>query len=205
MADQLHAGIAHLITRLAELDPPASLDDVSDRELLAHASTSLGTGAAWTGTDLPYPGFEAPAGKARAKPPRCSVVLASRDVQGAHDAPGLFAESMSTPEEACWVELVLAREWRQCEQCPRYAAAFTDRAMRMVAQLATDERILHARVAWIVMASSEERARTDLASWEQLALAEGLPVGAPVIRSLPMQDLQGNAACVTAIVPVQRL
>lgn len=204
MADRMHAGIGRLIMQRSAEDPPASLDDLSDRELLVHAADGVGEDAGWTGLEIPYPGFEAPAGKARAKPPRCSIVLASREVGLGHEDAGLFAGSMCGPEEACWVELVLAREWRQLERCPRYAASFTERAMRMVAQLATDERIVHARLAWILLASSEQRARTDLASWERLALAEGLPVGAPVIRSLPMPDVQGNAACVTAIVPVQR-
>jgi len=205
MVDRLHEGIRCVIARLGQQDPPVSLDDVSDREILMHAADAVGTGAEWTGLDLPYPGFEAPAGKARARPPCCSIVLAPSEVQTLDETTGLFTESTSAPEEACWVELVLAREWRQCERCPRYAVAFTDRALRKVAQLATDERIVHARLAWIVLASSEDRGYTDLASWERLAVAEGLPVGTPVIRSLPMPDLQGNAACITAIVPVQRL
>ncbi len=204
MADRLHAGLAHLITRLAAEDPPTSLDDLSDRQVLKHAAEALGNEADWTGLELPYPGFEAPAANARAKAPRCSIVLAPREVVLGHEAPGLFAGSMCDPEEACWVEVVLAREWRQLERCPRYAASFSDRAMRMAAQLATDERIVHARLAWIVLASSEERGRTDLGSWERLAVAEGLPVGAPVIRSAAMPEVQGNTACITAIVPVQR-
>jgi len=204
MADRLHAGLAHLITCVSAEDPPASLDDLSDGQFLMHAADALGKDAGWTGLELPYPGFEAPSGKARAKPPRCSVVLAPREVAKTDDVPGLFSDATSAPEEACWVELVLAREWRQLERCPRYAAQFTDRAMRMVAQLATDERIVHARLAWVVLASSDDRGRTDLASWERLAVAEGLPIGAPVIRSAPMPDVQGNAACITAIVPVQR-
>jgi hypothetical protein len=204
MADRLHASLAHLITRFGAEDPPASLDDLSDGQIITHAAGALDGDAGWTGLDFPYPGFEAPSRNARAKPPRCSVVLAPREVAPTIDEPGLFSDATSTPEEACWVELVLAREWRQCERCPRYAAQFTDRAMRMVAQLATDERIVHARLVWIVLASSDERGRTDLASWEQLAVAEGLPIGAPVIRSTAMPDVQGNAACITAIVPVQR-
>ncbi len=204
MADRLHASLAHLITRFGAEDPPASLDDLSDGRLIMHAAEALGRDAGWAGLDLPYPGFEAPSGHARAKPPRCSVVLAPREVAQANDEPGLFSDTTSAPEEACWVELALAREWRQLERCPRYAAQFTDRAMRMVAQLATDERIVHARLGWIVLASSDERGRTDLASWERLAVAEGLPIGAPAIRSMPMPDVQGNAACITAIVPVQR-
>ncbi|MEY4102880.1 MAG: hypothetical protein RL461_82, partial [Planctomycetota bacterium] len=71
--------------------------------------------------------------------------------------------------------------------------------------LATDERIVHARLAWVSLASSEDRARADLEVWDRLAVQEGLPVGAPVVRALDMPDVQGNAACVTAIVPVQRL
>lgn len=204
MVDRLHAGFTHLITRISAEDPPASLDDLSDQQLLKHAADALGNEADWTGLELPYPGFEAPAGNARAKPPRCSIVLAPREVRSTADMPGLFTDSMSSPEEACWVEAVLAREWRQFERCPRYATQFTDRAMRMVAQLATDERIVHARLVWIVLASSDERGRTDLASWERLAVAEGLPIGSPTIRSSPMPEVQGNAACVTAIVPVQR-
>jgi len=205
MADRLHASLAQLISCLAAQDPPASLDDLSDGQFLMHAADALGEDACWRGIELCYPGFEAPSGKARAKPPRCSVVLAPREVAKTDDVPGLFSDATSTPEEACWVELVLAREWRQLERCPRYATQFTERAMRMVAQLATDERIVHARLAWVVLASSDERGRTDLASWERLALAEGLPIGAPVIRSATMPDVQGNGACITAIVPVQRL
>gem|GEM_PF-1497560 len=205
MADRLHASLAQLIACLAAQDPPASLDDLGDGQFLMHAADALGEDASWRGIELFYPGFEAPSGKARAKPPRCSVVLAPRELAYPDDAPGLFSDATSTPEEACWVELVLAREWRQLERCPRYAAQFTDRAMKMVAQLATDERIVHARLAWVVLASSEDRGRTDLASWERLAVAEGLPIGAPVIRSVPMPEVQGNAACITAIVPVQRL
>lgn len=204
MADRLHAGLAHLITRLRAEDPPTSLDELSDRQLLKHAAFALGDEADWTGLELPYPGFEAPATNARANAPRCSIVLAPREVGLDHDVPGLFAGSTCDPEEACWVEVVVAREWRQLERCPRYAASFSDRAMRMVAQLATDERIVHARLAWIVLASSDERGRMDLTSWERLAVAEGLPVGAPSIRSTPMPEVQGNAACITAIVPVQR-
>ena len=204
MADRLHAGLAHLITRLRAEDPPTSLDELSDRQLLKHAAFALGDEADWTGLEFPYPGFEAPATNARAKAPRCSIVLAPREVELDHDVPGLFAGSTCDPEEACWVEVVVAREWRQLERCPRYAASFSDRAMRMVAQLATDERIVHARLAWIVLNSSDERGRTDLASWERLAVAEGLPVGAPSIRSTSMPEVQGNAACITAIVPVQR-
>jgi hypothetical protein len=205
MADRFYAGIAKLVMQLGEHDPATSLDDVSDRDLHVQAAEAIGAGVGWSSRDLPYPGFEAPAGNVRAKPPRCSVVLAPRHVQGPDDAPGLFSDSMCAPEEACWIEFVLAREWRHVERCPRYAPAFTDRAMRLVAQLATDERIVHARLAWLVLASSEERARTDLATWERLALSEGLPIGAPVIRAQPIPDVQGNAACLTAIVPVQRL
>jgi len=205
MADRLHAGFAHLVARLGTEEPPCSLDALSDREIVAHAANSVRGGAPWTGLDHPYPGFEAPNGHRHAKAPRCGIVLAPCEVRCAEDAPSLFTDAMSTPEEACWVELVLAREWHQFERCPRYASAFTDRAMRLVAQLATDDRIVHARLGWIMLTSNEERARTDLASWERLALAEGLPIGAPSIRSLPMPDLQGNATCITAIVPVQRL
>ena len=155
MADRLHAGLAHLITCVSAEDPPASLDDLSDGQFLMHAADALGKDAGWAGLELPYPGFEAPSGKARARPPRCSVVLAPREVAKTDEVPGLFSDATSTPEEACWVELVLAREWRQLERCPRYAAQFTDRAMRMVAQLATDERIDHVLktldmvIAWV--------------------------------------------------------
>lgn len=206
MADRLQSGLDRRIADLLGQEPSQALDGMTDAAIEALAAQALGVDAGWVGRDIVYPGFEAPRAVRAVKPPRCSVVLASAELAVAgEDGLGLFAGLLGTAEEACWVEVAIAREWRQCEPCARYATAFERHALRAVAQLATDERIVHARVAWIVLASTESRARADLAAWERLALAEGLPVGAPVIRAGAMPDVEGNGACVTAIVPVQRL
>lgn len=205
MADHLRDALGRRIASLRGQDPPQSLDDLTDASIEALVASALGTDAGWVGTRIQYPGFEAPRTARSTKAPRCSVVLAPHELATTAIDAGLFAGLHSSAEEAIWVEASIVREWHRCEPCARYAAAFKQHALRAVAQLATDERIVHARVAWVILASSEDRARSDLVAWERLAVQEGLPVGAPVVRALAMPDVQGNAACVTAIVPVQRL
>lgn len=205
LADALELGIRRAQQQRAQAEPAGSLEGLSDDALHALAAESLAATAPWSARAVPYPGFEPPRASRKARAPRCAVVVAGSPLDEPSTGLDLYSDHRATAESACWIEITVAREWRSLARCPDYHRAFATRSLRWAAQLATDERVLHGRLAWVILASTAQRALADLHAWERLAVAEGLPVGAAVSRTTVLPDLEGNAACVTAIVPVHRL
>ncbi len=200
LADAASAWIADHRTR----DDRASLDELTDAQWIDLAARALKQLHPFATTGAPYPGFVAPLANRSARAPRCALALSPRPLADPGDASTLFARLGATPHEAWWLEFEITAEWRHCEPNASYARSFERSSLRRVAQLATDESIVHAALVWILLASSETRAREDLAAWERLALSEGLPISTGAVRVVPIPEVQGNGCALIAVMPVGR-
>ncbi|MFW5653676.1 MAG: hypothetical protein ACOC0P_06480 [Planctomycetota bacterium] len=144
----------------------------------------------------------------RSEGERCDIVLTPDGRPLAEEAAltTLFtpAGAVDLPD-AFWLEVKTTGQFIEGGPNHRYAAELQQPVRRDVRKLAADPEILHAGVLLVLFAALEEIARQDLSTWQSKCLANGLPVGTPAIRTIPVGDRLGNTCAVIAVFPVHHL
>lgn len=108
-------------------------------------------------------------------------------------------------EDAYWLEVKVVAQFTTEGPNQQYASQLLSTVRQDVTKLSKDPGILHAGLLLILFVATDEIAEHDLGIWQDRCIARGLPIAAPSIRKLPINDRLGNCLCVTALYPVRHL
>ncbi len=130
-----------------------------------------------------------------------------------HLAPGAplpLHSSSIPPESAFWLELKTVGQFCNTSGLPgpnrTYTSELTRNPIADLRKLEDDHRIHHAAVALIVFTADQATARHDLAILAHRCLDKRLPLplGGPILRTFPIPDRIGNAACTVCLLPLAK-
>ncbi|MEM9372573.1 MAG: hypothetical protein AAGA55_02935 [Planctomycetota bacterium] len=109
--------------------------------------------------------------------------------------------------EAFWLEVKSVGQHAFSDGVPRQNRAYSDQIIHGVRQdiikLASDPSIWHAASLLLLFTETEEIANHDLAAAAHTMLSDDVPIGAPEVSGLPIDDRAGNAWCGVGIFPVR--
>jgi hypothetical protein len=136
-----------------------------------------------------------------------------------HLAPGAPASELGTrhsalstcpPESAFWLELKSVGQFCNTSGLPgpnrTYTSEITRNPIADLKKLSEDHRIHHAGAALIVFTEGEATAKHDLAILAHRCLDKHipLPLGGPILRTFPIPDRIGNAACTVCLLALAK-
>lgn len=137
---------------------------------------------------------------------RCDFVITPHDralVRPDCEAT-IFAPPDAVPVHAAyWLEMKVIAQFGAEGANRRYAAELVAPVQRDVRKLAKDPDICHCGQALVLHTASQDVADHDLIVWTQRAHMKGLPVGAPCVRRIPINDRVGNTLCTVALFPIK--
>lgn len=139
---------------------------------------------------------------------RCDFVLTpdQRPLTVEESRGTLFNSPQATAlDEAFWLEVKVVSQFTLEGPNANYSSQLLSCVRQDVTKLAKDPGILRAGLLIIMFVRDEIVADHDLNIWQDRCLARGLPIGAPSIRRIPINDRHGHGLCVIALYPVSHL
>jgi hypothetical protein len=172
VADALAAALVALDAALRLEDAPHGVDEWDERRLQLALADAL-RGRVVVGVEVPYPStIDAPRRRQR----RCDLVI-----------------SPDAPEEALWLELKVARQWRAGgAREPRYADQWRRHLIADLRKLAVEPQIRAAAIVLIVFTDDEDVLARDLDRFESVMIRAGVVAGFRQVRTVPVQDRIGH-------------
>lgn len=133
---------------------------------------------------------------------RCDLVLTGVHRPLRISAGGLFAVGDTEPEDALWIEVKVAYQFREGGARHRgYGAQWRTHLVRDLVKMEADPRIRHAALALIVFNETEAVLRKDLDLLETVLADKALLAGFRHVRSTVIQDRIGHTRCSVALWP----
>lgn len=139
---------------------------------------------------------------------RCDFVLTpDNQPLTAEESRGTLFDSPQAMalDEAFWLEVKVVSQFTLEGPNANYSSQLLSCVRQDVNKLAKDPGILRAGLLIIMFVRDEIVADHDLNIWQDRCLARGLPIGAPSIRRIPINDRHGHGFCVIALYPVSHL
>ena len=136
---------------------------------------------------------------------RCDFVLTpdQRPLTAEESRGTLFDSPQSIAlDEAFWLEVKVVSQFTLEGPNANYSSQLLSCVRQDVTKLSKDPGILRAGLLIIMFVRDEIVADHDLNIWQDRCLARGLPIGAPSIRRIPINDRHGHGLCVLALYPV---
>jgi hypothetical protein len=187
---------------LAGLD---ALPELALHPILRDAFREAGFGAH---AEVHYPGR---VGRRRSEGDRCDIVLtpdAADALMDPAEAGTLFETTGVPPREAFWIEVKCVHQHGLIAGVgrpnPGYAGSLGGPVAADVRRLAAEPAIAHAGVLLALFVESAGVGDHDIGAWAHRCLDRSLPIGAPMVRRVPIADRIGNTVCLVAMTPVGR-
>lgn len=206
VADALEAGFTREDARLREEQAVYGLDALDELDLHPVIARAFEGAAYGVFREQRYPADRRMTRESEGE--RCDFVLTptGRELMEPDKPETLFDAPDSVPlEDAFWLEIKIAHQFTIAGPNPRYGAGMLSVARRDVRKLSKDRTILHAGLGMIAFVEDERIGRHDLNVWYERAIARGLPVGFPAVRSVEIQNRLGHGVCAIAIAPISHL
>lgn len=206
IADALESGLgrhaAHLDAEQAiyGLD---NLDELALHPLLAQALESAGYGVH---REQRYPADRLRRSESEGE--RCDLVLTPdrRPLVVPEAKATLFEPADAVPpDEAFWLEVKIVAQFTSDGPNRAYASQLLANVRRDVTKLAKDREILHSGLLIVLFAADRRVAEHDLGIWHARCLERSLPIGAPALRLIGLNDRIGNGLAAIALYPVHHL
>lgn len=105
-------------------------------------------------------------------------------------------------DDAFWLEVKCVAQHTIEGPNASYSSQLLSTVRHDVTKLSKDPGILHAGLLIVLFVQHPRVAEHDLAIWQDRCLARGLPIGAPCVRVVEMNDRIGNGCAVAAVYPV---
>ena len=206
IADALAEGLAAHFARLDEEHAVYGLDALP--ELAVHPVIAAAFAQAGFGVhqEQRYPSDRTK--KRGSEGDRCDLVLTkdALPLAAPDRAPTLFDPADAVDlTDAFWLEVKVIPQFTIDGPNHRYTAELVAPAVRDVAKLARDPRIVHAGVLIVLFVANQVVADHDLSVWQNRCLDRGAPIGSPSVRCVPMTERHGNAVCAIALYPINRM
>jgi len=208
LCDIAAEALARENARRDEAQDIAGLDALP--ELALHPILREGFAGAGFGAhaEVHYPGR---VGRRRSEGDRCDIVLTPNGADALMDpaeAGTLFETTGVPPHEAFWIEVKCARQHGLIAGVgrpnPGYAGLLGGPVTTDVRRLASEPAIAQAATLLTLFVESDTVGEHDLGAWAHRCLDRNLPIGAPVVRRVPIADRIGNSVCLIALTPVRR-
>lgn len=139
---------------------------------------------------------------------RCDFVLTPDGKALSHpDAEGTLFDPADALElgDAFWLEAKIVAQFNCEGPNANYSTQLLSTVRHDVTKLSKDEGILRAGLLLVMFVRDRRVAEHDLNIWQDRCLGRGLPIGAPAMRFIPINDRHGNALCAIAVYPVSHL
>lgn len=206
LADALEAGIRLATSELDVEQAVRGLDAMDELALHPVLAASLVAAGYGVHREQRYPGDR---GKPlRSHGERCDLVVTpdGRPLRGPDDVPTLFdpADAVAL-DDAFWLEIKVVHQHTIEGPPSGYGGQLLTTTSADVVKLARDRGILHAGLVIVLFAESRLVVEHDLDIWLDRAITRGLPVMAPSLRCVDINERIGNAVCGIALYPVARL
>lgn len=206
LADAIEVGLRSHAHALDVEHAVYGLDARDELELQPVIADALATAGYGVEREQRYPSDRAK--RKRSEGERCDFVVTpdARDLQQPDAAGTLFdADDAVELSDACWLELKVVNQFTIDGANAAYSTQLLSTVRRDVTKLSKDMDILHAMVVLLLFVASEHVASHDLGVWQDRCLQRSLPIGAPAIRHVPINDRLGNRVCTVAVYPVRHL
>lgn len=208
IADALQVGFHRALAQHdAEqaVDGLDALDELGLQPIIADALQSAGYGVH---REQRYPADRAISRSRLSTGERCDFVLTAEGKSlVVEDSRGtLFDPLDAVPlDEAFWLEVKVVSQFTREGPNTNYASQLLSAVRKDVTKLAKDQGILRAALLIVLFVDSQQVADHDLGVWQDKCLERGLPIGAPAMRGIPINNRHGNSLCVIAVYPVSHL
>lgn len=206
LADAVDAGLRRASARLDEENAVYGLDALDEVELHPVLADSLQHAGYGVEREVRYPADQRKRKESEGE--RCDLVLTAPGrgpLASGETKATLFEPQDATPfDEAFWLEVKTVAQHTVEGPNRNYASQLLSTIRHDVTKLSKDRGILHAGLLIVMFVRDEAVAEHDLGIWQDRCLERCLPIGAPAVRTLPITDRLGNAACVLAVYPVHR-
>jgi hypothetical protein len=180
-----------------------ALDEVQLHPILAEALSCAGYGVH---REIRYPADRHR--RRNSEGERCDLVLTpdGRPLRTPEAAQTLFDEPDAVDlDDAYWLEVKSVAQFTMEGANRQYASELLSTVSRDVAKLSKDMGILHAGLLLLLFVENCEVAQHDLKIWQDRCIERSLPIAAPSLREVPLNDRMGNRVCVVALYPVRHL
>lgn len=111
-------------------------------------------------------------------------------------------EPAEEADTAYWLEIKTVAQFETGGPFRRYSAELFSPVVQDIRKIHSDPIIRFGGLLLILFTQSRDIAEHDLAAWHTRCIDRGLPVSAPAIRGLPLNDRIGNAWCAIAVFDV---
>lgn len=152
--------------------------------------------------------YPSTAGRKLSHRPRCDMVLSpkGRALQLLHEPAGLFAADQCPPEEALWIELKAAHQFREGGlHHAGYSRQWRTAIITDLRKMAAEPLIRQAALVAIVFNESRLILDKDVTLFEQVLANENVLAGPRQVRSIPIIERIGHTLCSVVLWPtVQR-
>lgn len=183
-------------------DAVRGLDDLPERQVQEALARAF-AGRGWiVAREVRFPSCRP---RSRSAGARCDLVLTRRAPLRPEAEASLFDPvDPEAPESACWIEVKVAAALQADGHDPNYARTLSHGAIADAAVLAREPSLHHALLVLVLFGRDETALRNDVRAWTDEAIAAGVPVDAPRLRTFALRERRGNGAAAVAAVPVRR-
>ncbi len=143
---------------------------------------------------------------------RCDFVLTPQPKDALNDplaGATLFAGQGLEPDRALWIEVKVVGQFSMVEGVsrpnPGYSGRLLGEAMADVRKLSAEPAIAWAALLLLIFSADRTTLEHDLAAWTRRAIDGGLPISAPIVRTIEIADRIGNSVCGVAVARVHHL
>lgn len=203
LADALVRGLGSLEADTAREQAVSGIDGLDEVDLHPHVAHAIQAAGFGVHREVRYPA--ARGGRNKAKGPRCDLVLTpdGLPLHDPHTAETLFDDPNAVDlESAYWLEIKTIAQFLETGANVSWSAQLLSTVRDDVAKLDADDGIRHSGLLIMMFAASDEVVDHDLRVWQDRCLEQGLPIGAPWMRRIPLLDRLGNTVCRLALYPV---
>jgi len=203
LADALVVGLGQLEADTARAQAVSGIDALDEVDLHPHLATALEAADFGVHREVRYPAARGRG--SRSKGQRCDLVL-TPELLSLHD-PDAEATLFDDPcavdlASAFWLEVKTVAQFLETGANASWSSELLSSVRDDVAKLDRDDGIRHAGLLIVMFAASDEVVDHDLRVWQDRCLEQGLPIGAPWMRRVPLLDRLGNTVCRLALYPV---
>ncbi len=199
LADHLARGVADLEAGLALEQAPHGLDAWDERALQQALAAALARDHE-VAREVHYPST---AGRKLSHRARCDLVVSPA---GAPLSRGEPLPGLCLPEQALWLELKVARQWRPGgARDGRYGAQWRRNLVADLQKMSAEPKIHDAALVLVAFTEDEASLRRDLDGFEAVLVRADVIAGFRQVRTVAITDRLGHRTCGVALWPtVQR-
>ncbi len=197
LADLIAAALVELEANL-RLEQAAHGLDTWDERPLQHALAGALRRTHEVAAEAHYPST---IGRKLSHRPRCDLVLSPRG-QPLRQGETLPFD-LCPPEDALWLELKVARQWRSGGvRDGRYGEQWRRNLTGDIRKLATEPRIAAAALVLIAFTEDEDTLGRDLDTFEAQMIHDEVIAGFRQVRTVPIVERIGHRVCGVALWPI---